>query len=148
MDKVGFGKKLKELRLNKGQSQGNLATEMSLNVKQVQRYETGEVLPTHENVEWLCKYYEYDFVSLLYELKGTTNQPTLFTVKDMLVDAIAVIEKLGFVENSEFNSKTSGQAFQVLEETDKASVQGVARIGLGKPKKNSVEKVGKQKGSG
>jgi transcriptional regulator with XRE-family HTH domain len=67
MNTVKFAKKLKEHRDLKKESQSDLGIILGVGVKQIQRYESGEVLPPHESLELLCKHYCYDFISLLYD---------------------------------------------------------------------------------
>lgn len=73
MKKEEFGKKLQELRLLKGDSQQQLGELLKVGPRQIQKYEAGGVLPTHENLAVLCEHYKYDFISLLYGLKAKEN---------------------------------------------------------------------------
>lgn len=69
MKRIEFGRKLQELRNKKGESQPQLGVLLGVGIKQIQRYENGEVPPPHESLEILSKHYQYDFISLLYDLK-------------------------------------------------------------------------------
>jgi transcriptional regulator with XRE-family HTH domain len=70
MKRIEFGKKLQEIRNKKGESQTDLGALLGVGVKQIQRYENGEVPPPHESLELLNKLYGYDFISLFYDLKS------------------------------------------------------------------------------
>jgi transcriptional regulator with XRE-family HTH domain len=59
-----FGEKLKELRLKSGEIQPQLAKELGIGLRQIQRYEKGEV-PIVDKIEQLCLHYNYDFFRLL-----------------------------------------------------------------------------------
>lgn len=74
MRKELFGKKVKELREARGESQSALAEALKIGLKQVQRYEKGELPPTHENLEVLCEHYQYDFISLLYDMPSVPRR--------------------------------------------------------------------------
>lgn len=70
MNTIEFGRKLKELRESREESQKDLGEILDVGEKQIQRYEGGTVPPPHATLEILCKYYEYDFISLLYDFEG------------------------------------------------------------------------------
>lgn len=73
MKQKEFGEKLQELRTHKDESQKALGILLGVGVKQIQRYEKGELPPPHESLEVLCEHYKYDFISLLYDLKSHGN---------------------------------------------------------------------------
>lgn len=68
MDASGFGKKFKELREGR-HTQTEIGDILGVGIKQIQRYEKGDLLPDHESVQKLCDVYNYDFVSLIYNVK-------------------------------------------------------------------------------
>lgn len=72
-----FAKKLKEQRMLKGESPSELGKILGVGVKQINRYEAGELPPPHESLETLCKHYRYDFISLLYDLKSLESERTV-----------------------------------------------------------------------
>jgi transcriptional regulator with XRE-family HTH domain len=67
MDAKKFGNKLKELR-EKKHTQSELGGILKVGLKQIQRYENGELLPDHEKVQKLVDIYKYDFISLIYDV--------------------------------------------------------------------------------
>lgn len=77
MNTEEFAKKLKEQRILKGESPTDLGNILGVGVKQIQRYESGELPPPHESLEILCIHYKYDFISLLYDLKGLESSRTI-----------------------------------------------------------------------
>lgn len=72
MNKTEFGKKLKESREAKDESQAQLGKLLNVGVKQIQRYESG-LVPSHEDLITLRDHYKYDFISLVYGLQN--NNP-------------------------------------------------------------------------
>lgn len=75
-----FAKKLKEQRLLKGESPNDLGDILGVGVKQINRYENGELPPPHESLEVLCKHYNFDFISLLYDFKGFNSERKILLV--------------------------------------------------------------------
>jgi transcriptional regulator with XRE-family HTH domain len=69
MNTAEFAKKLKEARVLKGESPNELGAKLGVGVKQIQRYESGELPPPHESLIILCQHYGVDFISILYDLK-------------------------------------------------------------------------------
>lgn len=76
MAALEFGEKLKKERTAKGQSQTELGEILGVGLKQVQRYEKGEVLPDHDKVRQLIEIYDVDFVSIIYDVpRKTPSRP-------------------------------------------------------------------------
>lgn len=72
MNSKRFARKLKELRERADDSQEKLGEILDVGVKQIQRYERGDLLPDHDKVQILCERYQYDFVSLIYDVPRDT----------------------------------------------------------------------------
>lgn len=84
MDYTLFGEKLKELRGTA--TQQTLGELLDVGDKQISRYEKGEVLPSHENIQKLCDHFQYDFISLIYKVpdkqsKGVTMEKYIATLE-------------------------------------------------------------------
>lgn len=60
-----FGRKLKELRESKDMTQRELGQILDVQERQVQRYESGKVLPDHNKMQTLKDVFKFDFYSLL-----------------------------------------------------------------------------------
>lgn len=86
MDSVAFSKKFKELREGK-HTQTQIGVILGVGIKQVQRYEKGDLLPDHESVQKLCDIYNYDFVSLIYKIKRDSSTGSDF-YKDELIKSL------------------------------------------------------------
>lgn len=67
-----FGESLKKHRSGK-HTQTELGKILGVGLKQIQRYENGEVLPDHGMVQRLCDLYKYDFVRDIYDLPPPAN---------------------------------------------------------------------------
>ena len=55
MLKKAFGKTLKKLRKEKGQTQEQLSEKVGMNARQISKLETGSHFPTGKNLEKICK---------------------------------------------------------------------------------------------
>lgn len=86
MDNTAFSKKLKELREGK-HTQTQIGDILGVGIKQIQRYEKGDLLPDHETVQKLCDVYNYDFVSLIYKVKRDSPAGSDF-YKDELIKSL------------------------------------------------------------
>jgi transcriptional regulator with XRE-family HTH domain len=74
-----FGEKLKEARVAKGQTQTELGDILGVGLKQVQRYEKGELLPDHDKIRQLVGLYNVDFVGIIYDgLRPTEPMPAKY----------------------------------------------------------------------
>lgn len=129
MNKKKFGEELKKQRLAGSLSAGELGELLKVGVKQIQRYENGEALPTHENIELLCKTYSYDFISLIYDVpretpehkKSGINDPDLSEknkIIDLLEEQKADLKK----ENARLEAtlSVSLEKIQTLSESNQA----------------------------
>jgi transcriptional regulator with XRE-family HTH domain len=61
---INFGKKLKQLRLEKGMSQSQLAFEANIEISQISRIELGKINTTIANAKHLSKILEVPVTSL------------------------------------------------------------------------------------
>lgn len=86
MDSAIFGKKFKELREAR-HTQTEIGDILGVGIKQIQRYEKGDLLPDHESVQKLCDVYNYDFVSLIYNVKRDIPTGSDF-FKDELIKSL------------------------------------------------------------
>lgn len=128
-----FAKKLKEQRLLKGESPSELGEIMGVGVKQIQRYENGELPPPHEGLELLCKHYRYDFISLLYDFKGFESERKIIisgqgsTGKSTFVDHIMerlLTEKDVIAQKTEEKAKLAEEyAFQMKQHYEDAKAE-------------------------
>lgn len=87
MDASAFSKKFKELREGR-HTQTEIGEILGVGIKQIQRYEKGDLLPDHASVQKLCEVYNYDFVSLIYKVKRDTPAGSDF-FKDELIKSLA-----------------------------------------------------------
>lgn len=87
MDTSSFSKKFKELREGR-HTQTEIGDILGVGIKQIQRYEKGELFPDHEMVQKLCEVYSYDFVSLIYSVKRDNSTGSDF-FKDELIKSLA-----------------------------------------------------------
>jgi predicted transcriptional regulator len=62
--------KLKELRLQKGYTQTDLANKLKVNLRIIQRYER-DMWPPHDKLLKLNKIFKYDFSRHIYDNKTT-----------------------------------------------------------------------------
>lgn len=86
MDTSSFSKKFKELREAR-HTQTEIGDILGVGIKQIQRYEKGELFPDHEMVQKLCDVYSYDFVSLIYNVKRDSPAGSDF-FKDELIKSL------------------------------------------------------------
>jgi transcriptional regulator with XRE-family HTH domain len=118
MNQIGFGKKLRELRDSKEESQIELGALLSVGEKQIQRYEGGEVLPTHENLVKLCRHYKYDFISLLYEIDKTSNSDSVYYNKYISLLEKSDLRSERIIEQQEEDLKALRSAVNKITSVD------------------------------
>jgi transcriptional regulator with XRE-family HTH domain len=118
MNTTEFTKKLKEQRILKGESQSDLGIVLGVGVKQIQRYETGELPPPHESLELLCHHYDFDFISLLYDFKGFDSNRKIIISGTSAVGKSAIldhiIEKL--LKEKDLTAQKIEEKYKVAEE--------------------------------
>lgn len=117
--------KLKYLRLNKKLTQKNVAIKVGLNVRQYQRYENGEQIPTATVLSRLCHFFKVPsgyFLDddILQEQKNTFD--SLFTpssyfdlLKETYIMEQKIFEAMGFDKKFEFDYEFT-QKLNVIEE--------------------------------
>lgn len=118
MAALEFGEKLKKARTAKGQSQTELGDILGVGLKQVQRYEKGEVLPDHDKVRQLIDLYKVDFVSIIYNVpQQTPSHPDTEKYKKVMEERVLELkeDKEWLKKNLEFSlAGISIQAASIL----------------------------------
>lgn len=80
-----LGQKIQELRLQKGWTQEQLANEIGIERRQMQRFEKGD-LPDHEKLLRLCDLFQTDLSRLIYtsNYDAPTAEPSLSDLQQMM----------------------------------------------------------------
>ena len=69
-----FAKKLKQLRINRGWSQGQLAQKIGIEANRISRYERGVLWPTLELLVKIAQVYEVSIDFLIRDEEVSSNQ--------------------------------------------------------------------------
>lgn len=109
MKSTKFGRKLKELREKKEYTQSQLALMMSMNLRQIQNYESGSV-PRMDKLKILSRLLEFDFIGFInkeevyggniledeypgYQTAFKSQQTTIETLQQMIEQQIERIKE-------------------------------------------------------
>lgn len=99
MKQPDLGKKILELRLAKGLTQGELAEKSNLSLRTIQRIELAEVTPRSYTVKLIFSYLEYDIYNSFEELPNKIDK-SVFRIKVWLEQLYKYVLEL-------FNLKTN-----------------------------------------
>lgn len=75
MKQPELGKKISELRKQKGLTQEDLVERCNINVRTIQRIEAGEVSPRSYTLKTILEVLDYDFNQMNQELIGRKKMP-------------------------------------------------------------------------
>lgn len=134
-----FAKKLKELRVENGETQSELGKVLGVTLKQIQRYENN-LVPKPEKIKVLNKHYKFDFFTVLNDEQVIKLEKDLQTVigeyEERLLRTEAYIEVLQLTiielmakgnktdirkKTSEFLAKVQAAVNRRFDELDKES---------------------------
>lgn len=115
-ERMELNEKLKELRKNKNMTQKAVATKVGLNVRQYQKYENGEQVPTSTVLSRLCHFFKVPSGYFLGQNNDIINTSHIYKNNDMPIDIyLSLLEDIYDLEQDFFSVDIKNQ-FEYLKD--------------------------------